>query len=318
MAPEPLTIAEVERIARSVIGDGDVVVRGSLHGYGNQSWRVDEVGGRSWVLKVGSLASAPKWRSAHQALALAADVGVPVPDLLYDAPHGDHLVRLFRWVDGTIAKGVALDPGQERRFATSLGRAVAALHQVRLSGFSSRLDGSAESFARWGDYLAHRFEEVRARCEATGAVDPATLDRSASTLDQLVGAIDDVAEPVLCHRDLHPANLVLAADGSLAGIIDWDMAEPWDRAGDWFKLEYEVLRTRPHLAADLVGAYLDGGSTPARWEERRAAVRLIETLNVLPNAVTQGWSDEYAERARSHLERLLADHDPGPFVPPDQ
>lgn len=305
MAPADLTVAEVERLARSVLGSTGVAVRRSLPGYGNQSWRIDGAGGRGLVLKVGRLSSGPKWRSAHRALALAAAEGIPVPDLVHDGQHGDHLVRVFTWVDGTNAKEADLDADQEHRFLTSLGRAVATLHRVQLDGFSSRLDGSAPAFPRWGDYLLHRFGEIRERCRAVDAVEADVLERVHSALAGLIATIDDAAEPVLCHRDLHPGNLILGPDGSVAGIIDWDMAEPWDRAGDWFKLEYEVLRTRPAGREVLEAAYLDGGPIPDRWPERRRAVHLVETLNILPNAITQAWSTHYATRARHHLESLL-------------
>lgn len=305
MAPADLSGGDVERLAQEILGSPDVRVVEALHGYGNTSWRVIDGAGRAYVLKLGDPASAPKWRSAHRALELAAEQGVPVPDLVHDGRRGAHLVRVFSWVEGTVAEERELDDAQEDRFITSLGRAVGALHRVRLDGFSSRLDGSAPAHPRWSSYLAHRFAEVRARCEATGAIAPGTVDRAASVLDGLAAAIDAVAEPVLCHRDLHPGNLILRPDGTLHGIIDWDMAEPWDRAGDWFKLEYEVLRTRPDRADALLAAYLDGAPVPMGWRERRAAVHLIETLNILPNAVTRGWTDHYAARARAHLEYLL-------------
>lgn len=46
----------------------------------------------------------------------------------------------------------------------------------------------------------------------------------------------------LCHRDLHPGSFIVDTDGTLLRIIDWDTAEAWDPAGDWFKLEFELLR----------------------------------------------------------------------------
>jgi len=300
-----LSVGDVERLARSVLGSPDVRLLDAQHGYGNRSWRVVDTAGRGFVLKLGDPAVAPKWRSAHRALALVAEEGVPVPELVFDDHREGCLVRVFTWVEGANAKEAVLDEAQEARFAASLGQAAAGMHRVRVEGFSSRLDGSAPSFARWSDYLAHRLGQVRQRCEATDAVAPAVVERVAARLDRLAGLLDDVAEPVVCHRDLHPGNLILRPDGTIEGIIDWDMAEAWDRAGDWFKLEYEVVRTRPGLRDALVAAYLDGAPEPDRWDERRAAVHLVETLNILPNAATQGWSTEYADRAREHLESLL-------------
>src|SRR3954454_7948964 len=164
------------------------------------------------------------------------------------------------------------------RLLRSVGEAVRALHRVEHDSFSSRLDGSAPAFVSWHDYIDHRLGQIRTRCLATEAVDPHVLDRVCDAARSLAAAVGDSAEPVLCHRDLHPDNLIVDTEGALIGIIDWDSAEIWDRAGDWFKLEYELLRAHPDGGDLLLDAYLDGGPVPPKWEERRRLVHLVETL----------------------------------------
>ena len=301
------SIEVVESIAREVLGSPTASVRRALTGFGNDSWELEGGDGRSYVLKIGPASSAAKWRSSHEAMAIARSAGVPVPQLVHAGESGRHLVRVLTWVDGTSAADAALDEAQEGRFIASLGAAVGALHQARAPGFSSRIDGSAPSFARWRDYLMLRMGQIRARCAATASVESALVERVGAEVEALAASVDDVCEPVVCHRDLHLGNLIVAADGTLAGIVDWDAAEPWDRAGDWFKLEYEVLRRRPERADDLLAAYLDGSPAPSHWRERRRVVHLIEALNTLPNAGVRGWHDEFADRAREHLFALLAE-----------
>jgi len=299
--------AEVERIAAEALGAAPADVRPAGEGYGNEAWRLTGGDGRSYVLKLGPRSSAAKWASSHEALAVARDVGVPVPELVHTAEADGRVARVLTWIDGTPASEAALDDAQVDRLIAALGAAVGALHGSAAGGFSSRLDGSAPTFATWRDYLAHRMVEIAGRCEASGAVDPVLVERVGREVARLADEVDDVCEPVVCHRDLHLGNLIVDADGTLVGIIDWDAAEPWDRAGDWFKLEYEVLHAHPDRADALLRAYLDGGPVPPHWPERRRIVHLIEALNTLPNADERGWDDAFAERARRHLDDLLAD-----------
>ena len=69
-------------------------------GFGNENWRVTDAADRSYVVKVGPLSSAGKWNSARTSYELAASVGVPLPHLVHFAEHGDHIVRIFEWIDG--------------------------------------------------------------------------------------------------------------------------------------------------------------------------------------------------------------------------
>jgi aminoglycoside phosphotransferase (APT) family kinase protein len=132
------------------------------------------------------------------------------------------------------------------------------------------------------------------------------LDRTCGLATDLAADVDGSAEAVLCHRDLHPDNLIVRADGALVGIIDWDAAEAWDRAGDWFKLEFDLLAAHPDGSAILCDAYFGADPRPDKWAERRRLIHLIESLNILPNAMTQQWTGEFSDRAQAHLLATLA------------
>jgi hypothetical protein len=61
-------------------------------GFGSENWRVSRSDG-AFLLKLGPLSSASKWASARRAHDLAADLGVPVPQLAYFSVHREGVVR---------------------------------------------------------------------------------------------------------------------------------------------------------------------------------------------------------------------------------
>lgn len=272
-------------------------------GWGNDNWRIDGPGG-PWLLKLSPASYGPKWAASHRAMALAGGAGVPVPALVAMGIEGPVAARILTWVDGRPATSVIGHPACTATLVASLGAALRALHGVRPVAFSSRLDGSGPRFASWAAYLAHRLEQVTARCRATGVPDEETVTRTAAAVTGLAAAVDGHAVPALCHRDLHLGNLLVDEAGALAGILDWDGAEAWDAAGDAFKLAWLLA---PALGVDpgtLEAAEL-GADPPPRWPERRLVVQLIEALNVIPNAAAQAWDPAFGRSARAHLATLL-------------
>jgi aminoglycoside phosphotransferase (APT) family kinase protein len=297
---------EVERLARAVLGTGPVAVERVPIGFGNENWRVTDPAGPVYVLKIGPIDSAAKWRSARVSYELAASVGVPVPRLVHFAEHEEHVVRVFEWIDGRSPLDLTTHPERIATFFESLGTSVARLHSIELDAFSSRLDGSAPSFRSWADYVGYRLEQVRRRCSDSDAVDAATLDRACREIGHVAREVSDAARPTLCHRDLYADNLLVDDDGALLAILDWDMAEAWDAAGEWCKLDWLLFPEFPDGEATFDAAYRAIHPRPTSWRRRTYLVDLMETLNALANARLQGWADAFEARARSRLESLLA------------
>jgi aminoglycoside phosphotransferase (APT) family kinase protein len=302
-----LPARDVESHARRVLGSNDLVAEHHPVGFGNENWKLRDDSGFRFVLKIGDAGSEAKWNSSHLALGLAAAADLPVPELVHLGKIDHHLVRIFTWIDGYSASSLVAGSERSTRFLRSLGEAVRSLHMIERNSFSSRLDDSAPTFPTWSAYITYRLSQIRERCVATRSVNPDLLDRVCGAATELAATVDDSAEAVLSHRDLHPDNLIVNADGTLIGIIDWDAAEAWDRAGDWFRLEFELLRSHPHSGSVLLGAYLQGDSVPSQWDQRKRLVHLIETLNILPNAVARSWETEFSDRARSHMLELLSE-----------
>ena len=291
-------------VARDIIGEQVTVERHPV-GFGNENWMIRTADGTCrWVLKVADLRSELKWRSSHVALELARSVGVPVPELVHSGRQDQLLVRVFTWIDGRSPIEVIESDAQRDIFVRSTAEAIRSLHTIDTKAFSSRLDGSAPRFEQWSDYLRYRFDKVRERCESVDAFDSVTLDCAGELIYRLADAVSPHARPTVCHRDLHVDNLLVSDEGTLAGIIDWDGAESWDPAGEWFKLSWMLASTLSFDVETLTRAYLTDDIDRRVWDERVRVVDVIETLNTVPNAIAHG-ETEFETRARRRLTSLL-------------
>lgn len=266
------------------------------------NWRVADSSDRNWILKIGPVASASKWRSARLAHDLATDQGVPLPRLTYFAERNGYVVRMYEWVTGQSPAVIAHDPPRVATFFSQLGSAIATLHSIRLDEFSSRLDGSAPSFRRWADYVDYRLHQIRDRCAASDALDRPTLEHTCAVVTDLATEVTAVARPTLCHRDLHQDNLLVDDSGSLLAILDWDAAEAWDPAGEWFKLDWMLFPQFPGGETSFLGSYARTHPDTERWDQRRHLTDLLESLNAVANAAGEPANPDYETRARARLQ----------------
>ena len=214
------------------------------------------------------------------------------------------LIRVFEWIDGSTPTPQTIHGNRARRLFSDLGFAVGALQAVDVDAFSSRLDGSATSFPRWADYVASRMASVRARCQTTQAVDDKTLRRAIGLIEDLAQTVSDTACPTLVHRDLYADNLLVDRDGHLVGILDFDTAEIWDAAGEWFKLNWLLFPSFPDSEKVFAEAFWASRPPAEQWKERIRLVDLMETLNVIPNAIVHEWRTMEID-ARRRLRSLL-------------
>ena len=287
--PPRFEASTVRAVAEAALGAPIAACDHLPVGWGNENWRVETTSGERFIVKLGPPASAAKWQATGLAAAVAADRGIPVPEVVHADPScaaaGGWVVRILRWIDAHPPEDVLRKPEATARFFTEVGAAVRTLHDHPVEGFTSRLDGSAPSFARWDGYVAHRWPQIRARCEAAGAFAEGDLDGFEREVRELAAQVSEVAEPACCHRDLHLGNLLATSDGHLAAILDFDGAEAWDPAIDVVKLRWLVFPNFDGSAEHFAAGY---GAWPARWEERVLLVELLELVNTVANAVATG------------------------------
>jgi hypothetical protein len=125
-------------------------------------------------------------------------------------------------------------------------------------------------------------------------------------IGELAAEVGDVARPMLCHRDLYADNLLVDPTGRLVAILDFDMAEAWDCAGETFKLDRFLFPAFPRAQRWFDAAYRGGRPCPPYWDERVRLVALTEAFNTLPNAIAGGWNKTaYEADARRWLHDLL-------------
>ena len=147
-------------------------------------------------------------------------------DLRRPLPNGDSVI-LYPFIEGESGKDIGLSDEQWRRFG-------AALRAVHGSGLETRFRGllSRETFALPSAALVRQlsalvreteFESHAAQAFASFWRDhqariDAMLDR-AETLGHFLQA--KPFENVLCHTDIHAANILIGDDGRI-WLIDWD------------------------------------------------------------------------------------------------
>lgn len=120
------------------------------------------------------------------------------------------------WLDGhPLPRG----EGDPRRLATLL----ATLREVPLTAFDDLL-GPPHAYAGGAAWHELLLTEAVPRL-------PARLREEALSRIAAAAGLAPV-EPVLVHGDLAGENVHWAEDGSLVGVLDWDLAQPFDQAVD--------------------------------------------------------------------------------------
>jgi len=117
-----------------------------------------------------------------------------------------------------------------------MGAAHAELHRL----------GSPPADARPGKVPDNWLRLARHLTESGGRGQLAALLRKIELVQDRL----DVADPVVCHGDFHPLNVLAAPGGSALHVIDWTNAGVGDRHGDialtllWFQIA-AVAAPRP-------------------------------------------------------------------------
>ncbi|GAA3217141.1 phosphotransferase enzyme family protein [Dactylosporangium siamense] len=201
---------ELAERARDAYGwQGDVVLTAGPRGALGQIWRVNGTLALKELFRNPPSEAAIRAELRFCALASAAGVRLPQshPDragrYLHETPDGTWL-RLYDWID--------LSPVDPAAAATphDLGALLARLHRCAPR---ARPDGDT-----WYEAVPAA-ERWHAHSERLGSIEAALPDLCAAVTPA------DPAGLLVCHRDLHPENVLAGPDGGLV-VVDWDLLGP--------------------------------------------------------------------------------------------
>lgn len=227
------------------LGHGDVTISLGARGAVGHVWRL-AVGERVYALKHVSAGDPPPLVEIEAELAMArraVTAGVRLPASLRDRD-GKYVVplseggwlRLYDWVE--------LRPVDLAENADALGVLVARLHR---SGSPSCREPDGSSPLGWYEVAPDR-EVWRTLATASTAAGASWGSRLASAVDSITRLYDllSAADPSrmrMCHRDLHPGNVLADGAGELV-VVDWGDLGPAEPARE--------------LASALVALFHDG------------------------------------------------------------
>jgi Ser/Thr protein kinase RdoA (MazF antagonist) len=307
--PELTPPGDVLATARSAFGwSGEVSVTPGARGALGRIWRVS-AGPRRFALKeIFFEPPSPALLAAELAFTeRARRAGVRAPaghpgrsgEYLVTTPEGRWL-RLYDWVDLAPAP-----PGPAT--AAALGELLARLHRsappatdepdggpphdwyerVPTDAAWATLDASG---AAWADVLAERLATVPA---LTAAVAPSDPDRR-----------------VLCHRDLHPENVLADPAGALV-VVDWDNLGPAEPGRELARVLFDWYC--PGARLDLAGmdamhrAYLRAGGPGRITEPADFTLVVAVRLNFLRLQAGIATDPAGPDRDRAWAEREVAE-----------
>jgi aminoglycoside phosphotransferase (APT) family kinase protein len=155
-----------------------------------------------------------------------AGAGVKVPEVICDGRSGPPSPRpyvLYRRLPGATLGECweGLDTTARRRAAVELAAALDRLHTVSVAGWGELVSAWQAREAYWEAFVAGAIDEGLAAGHAFRALSPELME----TVGAIRARLDAVAPPErsgVVWADVSPDNLVIEAEGGLAGLLDFE------------------------------------------------------------------------------------------------
>lgn len=203
-------------------------------GHSNLTFRVSDTAGGAWALRRPPLhqvlATAHDMAREHLIMAHLEPTEVPVPrmrGLCEDEAVNGAPFYVMDWVEGSVVRSsgqaAAVPPAVRRRAGASLVQTLAAIHDVDvdavgLGELAKRDDYIARQLRRW----LRQFHDSRTR-------ERPEID---AVHDHLVSRIPPQVYTGIVHGDYRLDNCILAADGRVVAVLDWELCTLGDQLAD--------------------------------------------------------------------------------------
>jgi spectinomycin phosphotransferase len=216
-------------------------------GYDASAWayRVTTSDGARYFLKVrrgtvhAACAAVARYLATHGVPEAVAPL--PTDDGRFTTPLDGYTLLLFPWIEGRT--GMAADGGLSDEQWIVYGDIVRRIHATRLPA-DLAVEVSREDFTLkhdWGAFV-RQFGETRLRQAYANPYERAFARLWLAQHDEIIQMVERAERVgswlrrtpppfVLCHSDIHTANLLVAQDGALH-VVDWDQPVFAPRARD--------------------------------------------------------------------------------------
>ncbi len=238
-------------IAQSVVRQAPVEIRRFTTGSRHYVFEVRFRGRDPVVVRIGDRSAHAEMASARRLSELLRPLGVPLPAIL-----GADLVAELPWLVmyrlpgcdlGAVINGLSDD--QLDRIAAGIASAQAATATTGSAGRYGYAAAAREARRRtWSRVLEDNLDRSRMRIVSAGLFEPALVDSVRCVLAARRDEIDRVPPTPFLH-DTTTKNVIVAADGTLSGIVDVD----------------DLCFGDPRYAAALTLAALSGYGGPTRY-----------------------------------------------------
>jgi aminoglycoside phosphotransferase (APT) family kinase protein len=256
-------------------------------GRSNLTYRVEDAEGRAWALRRPPLhhvlPTAHDMSREYRLIDSLGPVSIPVPatiGLCTDEAVSERPFYVMEFVDGHILRSApeaeaAFDETTRRGIGDHMADTLAALHQVDPDavglGDLSRHDGYIErQLKRWRS----QYEQMQVE-----GVDHGRLVERVS--DELARRVPKQQRTSVVHGDYRLDNVVLADDGTVRAILDWEICTLGDPLADLgLLLDYWADRTDAMAVLGHSPTTAPGFSTRAEVLERYSSLSDLDVSEV--------------------------------------